>query len=436
MKKLYTLLMAAGVSAVACSAATPMSFAKGNAMETKTLESVTFGKGQVLSVNSGSKASKAPAMAASKLSNLTNSTLSISYYYGNDQVQYDNENLLDFTLEETDDEGYQLYTVTGFLEDSFNETVAVNPGRALYNPNSGELQIIGGDNGLLTADGLDFDIWMVCAENGMIYGMPLMFEFSGDGFTFVKQIENYQFRDDEGNVTVGTFTVQDVYLGCPIVEDGKNVLSWMCKLTDIDIRIAQGKMQFTADTYNMDTNVVTPAVLSGALYTDLTGGILTVQGFGYPILNCAVPFAVDTKAKTLTADGVQVGTGAQGPMFLSQADPVDNYNIYEDEAAYRLVCTYTCSGGKTEVTVPQWNCYCYNSGTMEDEQQYVPLYNTTMTFSFNLDELVAGVGNITVDEVDENAPVEYYNLQGVRVQNPENGLYIRRQGKNVTKVIL
>lgn len=38
--------------------------------------------------------------------------------------------------------------------------------------------------------------------------------------------------------------------------------------------------------------------------------------------------------------------------------------------------------------------------------------------------------------VDENAPVEYFNLQGVRVSNPENGLYIRRQGNKATKVLV
>lgn len=38
--------------------------------------------------------------------------------------------------------------------------------------------------------------------------------------------------------------------------------------------------------------------------------------------------------------------------------------------------------------------------------------------------------------VDENAPVEYYNLQGVRVANPENGIYIRRQGSKVSKVLV
>lgn len=38
--------------------------------------------------------------------------------------------------------------------------------------------------------------------------------------------------------------------------------------------------------------------------------------------------------------------------------------------------------------------------------------------------------------VDENATVEYFNLQGVRVANPENGLYIRRQGNKATKVFV
>lgn len=33
----------------------------------------------------------------------------------------------------------------------------------------------------------------------------------------------------------------------------------------------------------------------------------------------------------------------------------------------------------------------------------------------------------------ENAPVEYYNLQGIRVAEPENGLYIVRQGNKVSK---
>ncbi len=48
----------------------------------------------------------------------------------------------------------------------------------------------------------------------------------------------------------------------------------------------------------------------------------------------------------------------------------------------------------------------------------------------------SGPSSLNAIVADENAPVEYFNLQGIRVNNPENGLYIRRQGKKVTKVIL
>lgn len=38
--------------------------------------------------------------------------------------------------------------------------------------------------------------------------------------------------------------------------------------------------------------------------------------------------------------------------------------------------------------------------------------------------------------VDENAPVEYFNLQGVKVSEPANGIFIRRQGAKVEKVMV
>lgn len=46
----------------------------------------------------------------------------------------------------------------------------------------------------------------------------------------------------------------------------------------------------------------------------------------------------------------------------------------------------------------------------------------------------AGVENIASDNV--NAPVEFFNLQGVRVDNPSTGIFIRRQGSNVNKIVV
>ena len=45
-----------------------------------------------------------------------------------------------------------------------------------------------------------------------------------------------------------------------------------------------------------------------------------------------------------------------------------------------------------------------------------------------------GVESISIE--DSTAPVEYFNLQGVRVENPENGLYIVRQGNKVSKQLI
>lgn len=43
-------------------------------------------------------------------------------------------------------------------------------------------------------------------------------------------------------------------------------------------------------------------------------------------------------------------------------------------------------------------------------------------------------GGIDAVEADANAPVEFFNLQGVRVENPAKGVYIRQQGNKVSKV--
>ena len=56
----------------------------------------------------------------------------------------------------------------------------------------------------------------------------------------------------------------------------------------------------------------------------------------------------------------------------------------------------------------------------------------TLTRSITISK-TTGIDGIVAEE---NAPVEYYNLQGIRVENPANGIFIRRQGNKTTKVAL
>lgn len=58
------------------------------------------------------------------------------------------------------------------------------------------------------------------------------------------------------------------------------------------------------------------------------------------------------------------------------------------------------------------------------------LNNWTLTVSNNVE---SGVSELVTDK---NALVEYYNLQGVRVEDPSNGLYLVRKGGKMSKVMI
>lgn len=56
--------------------------------------------------------------------------------------------------------------------------------------------------------------------------------------------------------------------------------------------------------------------------------------------------------------------------------------------------------------------------------------------NFIVDQEAGEAGIDTITPADNQAPVEYFNLNGVRVENPSNGVFIRRQGTTVSKVIV
>ena len=54
------------------------------------------------------------------------------------------------------------------------------------------------------------------------------------------------------------------------------------------------------------------------------------------------------------------------------------------------------------------------------------------TFSITINS-ATGIDDVNIDS---NSPVEYFNLQGVKVENPSNGIFIKRQGGKASKVII
>ena len=63
------------------------------------------------------------------------------------------------------------------------------------------------------------------------------------------------------------------------------------------------------------------------------------------------------------------------------------------------------------------------------------VYNLYKNVVITYDPAIAGIESVTATD-NTNAPVVYYNLQGMRVENPSNGIFIRQQGTESTKVLV
>jgi len=98
--------------------------------------------------------------------------------------------------------------------------------------------------------------------------------------------------------------------------------------------------------------------------------------------------------------------------FLANPDKYRNYVEFELTAPTTLWL-----GFKKDLNAPKYWWWAFRDLTLERE--------------VNGSSAVA-----ELEAVDENAPVEYYNLQGVRVVNPEKGIYIVKQGSKVTKRVI
>ena len=104
-----------------------------------------------------------------------------------------------------------------------------------------------------------------------------------------------------------------------------------------------------------------------------------------------------------------------------------------------VYCAYTFTAPSDQVFL---NFYLGNyygekndKGVPNTKDLWMDLDNVRIYSAEGDEETPSAVNEV---EIDENAPVEYYNLQGVRVNAASDmkGIYIRKQGNKSTKVVL
>ena len=115
-------------------------------------------------------------------------------------------------------------------------------------------------------------------------------------------------------------------------------------------------------------------------------------------------------------------TGAYGAGFIVE-DLENETTVGKADLTYTTVAgKYYTSYKAEKVSDTKVNIYVYNHATV------------AAMYTFEVPGDATAIESVEMEEAE--APVEYYNLQGIRVANPEKGLFIKKQGKKVTKVIL
>lgn len=225
-----------------------------------------------------------------------------------------------------------------------------------------------------------------------------------------------------------------------IVGVGTTTISASADATD---KYSAGSASYTLNVYEGMYVEKATAVASGNKYVICAGADAAknlTSNYGYLYTQ-----------PTIVVDGKTVASKTCAFTFTTDGE---GYNI-QDEAGYYYYMTGTYNSFNRAIEKPAegavWNVTINEDGTATIVNA---LMNKTLAYyaekvsfgayetvaeGYSLPTLYGDINNptgITDVEADENAPVEYYNLQGVRVANPESGLYIRRQGSKAVKVLV
>ncbi|MDE5785878.1 MAG: hypothetical protein K2H98_05030 [Duncaniella sp.] len=105
------------------------------------------------------------------------------------------------------------------------------------------------------------------------------------------------------------------------------------------------------------------------------------------------------------------------------------------EGATAAPVTSMVHEGKTFTLMPEEGVTINKAGTLSffAHDPVNDLTSEVKALKVKGNGVVTGIENVAVDAAGQ---VEYFNLQGIRVANPENGVFIRRQGNDVKKVVL
>lgn len=141
--------------------------------------------------------------------------------------------------------------------------------------------------------------------------------------------------------------------------------------------------------------------------------------------------------------GIVAYSDASNTVLLKYTTKNDETITVDTESLQRYTRDYQGSYSNAYDFDYAGNLYAVTSGaecmavyaipdTMMGENTRTTPAKSTLLAVFSDGDKLTSIDGINADA---NAPVEYYNLQGVKVENPEKGIFIKKQGSKTTKVV-
>ncbi len=166
-------------------------------------------------------------------------------------------------------------------------------------------------------------------------------------------------------------------------------------------------------------------------------------GAGMLIFKGFIGVAEGAEARIVTPELTFEGVSPELRFHFFHADFGDDMH-FDDH----LLVEVSADGGDFEA-LPDADLYQYTSNSrwteyIFDLSQYAGKAKVRIGFhGISAAGMDLVVDNIRVldkstglENIDAEAPVEYYDLRGLRVDNPSGGIFIRRQGSQVSKVLV
>ncbi len=191
-------------------------------------------------------------------------------------------------------------------------------------------------------------------------------------------------------------------------------------------------LQFAADP---EVETGDPKIFEGTLTISMGGNVIPTGDTKYEV------YLTDNGNGTcnLRLPNFQLAIGGAEPMQLGDitvenvvmtvAGNTTTYTGHKDDLSLgegSIIADVDCNGTETDGKL-----------TMNIDVDWKMDATTVLPIKVVFNGEHVGASAVTDIEVSgEDAPVEYYDLSGRRILNPEHGLVIRRQGNKVTKVIL